>query len=229
MEGLPQPEAQDKVTNPKIKVLAYNNCSNLQRTYNQWYTAAPPLHSCNAGVGPSDYFARTVAAANPDKTIGIVPCGIAGVDIAFFQKGVTSTRRGEFQIPPDNHWGGAYEWMMTRAVLAQQVGVIKGIIFHQGESDTGQSAWVGKVKGIVENLRADLNLGNVPFLAGELYYNGCCSSHNPLVNQLPSQITNAFVISASGLNGVDQYHFDLPGQRTFGTRYGEKMLDAFGQ
>jgi hypothetical protein len=228
MEGMPQPEAQDRVENTRVKVLAYDNCSNLGRTVDQWYTASPPLHSCYAGVGPGDYFAKRLAAAFPTKTIGLVPCGIAGVDIDFFRKNVVSARRGEFRIPPDNHWAGAYEWVIERARLAQRSGVIRGMLFHQGESDNGNSQWLGKVQSMVNDLRADLGIGNVPFLAGELLYGGCCAGHNTLVNQLPSQITNAFAISASGLAGSDQAHFDLAGQRTFGTRYGDKMVEVGG-
>jgi hypothetical protein len=226
MEGQPQPQAEDETTDERVKVLAFDNCPNLGRTYNEWTTASPPLHSCYAGVGPGDYFAKTLAAAYPDKTIGLVPCGLSGVDIDFFRKGVVSARRGEFRIPPDNHWEGAYEWVLERARLAQQSGVIRGIIFHQGESDTGQTVWVDKVKGMVTDLRTDLGIGDVPFLAGELLYGGCCSSHNPIINQLPSQITNAFVISANGLVGADTAHFDLAGQRELGARYGTKMLEV---
>jgi hypothetical protein len=226
MEGTPAPQAQDRETNPRVRVLAYDNCSGLGRTYNQWYTASPPLHNCGLGVGPGDYFGKALAAQYPTKTIALVPCAIAGVDIDFFRKNVVSARRNEFRIPPDNHWSGAYEWVIERARLAQQTGVIRGILFHQGESDNGNSQWVGKVRGMVTDLRTDLGLGDVPFLAGELLYTGCCSGHNSLVGQLPGQITNAHVISASGLAGADQYHFDLAGQRTFGARYGTKMIEV---
>jgi hypothetical protein len=225
MEGQPQPEAEDRTTDERVKVLAYDNCPNLSRTYNEWYTAAPPLHSCYAGVGPGDYFGKSLAAAYPNRTIGLVPCAISGVDIAFFRKCVTSTRRAEFRIPPDNHRGGAYEWVIERARLAQRSGVIRGIIFHQGESDTGRVAWVGEVKGMVADLRADLGLGDVPFIAGEVLYGGCCASHNPLINRLPDEIANSAVVSASGLTGTDEAHFDLPGQREFGARYGQKMIE----
>jgi len=237
MEGVPQPEAQDRVENPRVKVMAYDNCANLGRVYNQWYTASPPLHSCGLGVGPADYFAKTLAAALPENvTIGIVPNAISGVDIDFFRKGVRSARRGEFRIPPDNARDSAYDMIIERARLAQQVGVIKGIIFHQGESDSGspnRDQWVGKLQEIIADLHADLNLGNdVPFLAGELLYNaqgGCCGdSLNPLVNSLPNVINNAFAVSSNGLVNIDQYHFDLPSQRTFGQRYGQIMLQALG-
>ncbi|WP_438028219.1 sialate O-acetylesterase [Sorangium sp. So ce233] len=228
MEGVPKPEAQDKVENPRVKVLAYDNCTNLGRTYNEWYTASPPLHVCNGGVGPGDYFAKTLAEAYPTATIWLVPNAIAGVDIDFFRKGVRSSRRGEFRIPPDNHWNGAYEWVIERARLGQEKGPIRGIIFHQGESDSGQAVWLDKVSGMVSDLRADLGLGEVPFIAGELLYSGCCSGHNTIVNQIPSRIPNSFVISANGLAAMDQYHFNLAAQRTFGQRYGEKMIEALG-
>lgn len=229
MEGKPPPEAEDRALEPRVKVLQYDDCPNFARKYDQWYTAIPPLHSCFMGVGPGDYFGKTLATAYPEATIGLVPCGIAGVDIDFFRKGVVSGRRSEFKIPPDNHWDGAYDWVLERARLAQKSGKIRGIIFHQGESDTGQAVWVDKVKEMVSDLRADLELGDVPFLAGELLYGGCCDSHNPIINMLPAQISNSFVISAEGLTGVDDAHFDLPSQRELGARYGNKMLEALAK
>jgi hypothetical protein len=225
MEGQPKAQAEDLTEDPRVKVLAYDNCPNLGRTYNEWYTAKPPLHSCYAGLGPGDGFGKALAAAYPRATIGLVPCAISGVDIDFFRKDVTSARRAEFRIPPDNQWGGAYEWVIQRARLAQQSGAIRGIIFHQGESDTGQAVWVDKVNGMLTDLRADLGLGDVPFLAGELLYGGCCSSHNPIINRIPMQITNGHVISANGLLGSDTAHFDLAGQRELGARYGQRMIE----
>ena len=228
MEGVPPPQEQDRAQDPRIKVLAYDNCPGLGRVYNQWYTASPPLHSCGFGVGPGDSFAKAMAQALPDATIGLVPTAIAGVDIDFFRKGVVSKRRKEFRIPPDNQRSGAYDFVIERARVAQQVGVIRGILFHQGESDNGNGAWLGKVKGMVDDLRTDLGLGEAPFLAGETLYSGCCSAHNALVRQLPNEISNAFVISADGLGAFDQYHFDLAGQRELGRRYAQTMLRALG-
>lgn len=226
MVGQPRPEAQDRVEDPRVRVLAYEDCWSLGRTYNHWYPAKAPLHDCGAGVGPGDYFARTLAKAYPDATIGLVPLAISGVDIDFFVKGAISARRSEFKIPPDNHWSGAYDWVIERARLAQRSGVIRGIIFHQGESDTGSPKWVGKVQGLVADLRRDLGLGEVPFVAGELLYTGCCGKwHNPLIAELPQKISNARVVSAEGLAGTDAAHFDLLSQRTFGARYGAAMLE----
>ena len=225
MEGVPLPEAIDRVEDPRIEVLGYTNCG--ARQYNQWYVASPPLHSCYLGVGPGDYFAKAMAAAWPDAEIGLVPAAISGVDIDFFRKGVTSLRRAEFSIPPDNARDSAYDMLLEKAQLAQERGTIRGILFHQGESDTGNTEWLSDIAEIVEDLRADLGLGeDVPFIAGELLYTGCCAGQNSRLSQLPSNVPNAHIVSASGLAGVDAFHFDLPGQRELGARYAAAMLEA---
>jgi hypothetical protein len=224
MEGQPQPQAQDREQNPRIKVLAYDDCASVNREYGTWYTASPPLHSCGGGVGPGDYFAKTLIESLPaDYTIGLVPCAVNGAPIDLFRKGVPRTG---YVLPPDDHWATGYEWIISRAREAQKTGEIRGILFHQGESDNGQSAWVGKVQGLVNDLTTDLSLGDVPFLAGELYHDGCCAGHNALVQQLTTSLPNAYTISASGLTGSDIYHFDLASQRQLGTRYGEAMREA---
>ncbi len=226
MEGAPRPESTDLSQNPRIKVLAYTNAPRLKRIYNEWAIAVPPLHSTYQGLGPGDNFAKTVLAAMPaNVTIGLVPCGINGVDIDFFLKGVVSKRRKEFQIPPDNHWDGAYEWVISRAKIAQKYGVIKGILFHQGESDAGQRIWLDKVNTMVSDLRKDLNIPDAPILIGELLYTGPCSGHNQVIKDVPTKLKNAYVISAKGLKGQDQFHFDLAGQRELGKRYGDKMIE----
>jgi hypothetical protein len=226
MAGAPSPAAEDQVEDPRVQVLAYQDCPNLGRKYNQWYPARAPLHDCHGGVGPGDYFGKALAKAYPDATIGLVPLAISGVDIDFFMKGVVSKRRGEFRIPPDNHWSGAYEWCLERARLAARAGTIRGIIFHQGESDTGDATWVGKVDQLVTDLRADLALGEAPFVAGELLHSGCCGKwHNPLIQRLPQTIAGARVVSTVDLSGMDEAHFDLPGQRELGARYAAAMLE----
>lgn len=227
MEGAAAAEAVDKDVNEHVFVLGYDDRC-LDRKWNEWSVAHPPLHRCFAGLGPGDWFGKAMAETWTGAQIGLVPVAISGVDIDFFRKGVVSKRRKEFQIPPDNKRDGAYDLIIERAKVAQQHGRIRGILFHQGESDTGQSVWLDKVAEIVADLRKDLELeaADVPFIAGELPYGGCCSSHNPIVNQLPSRIPNAHVVSAEGLKLKDRFHFDAAGQREMGKRYAAALLHA---
>ncbi|MFZ5895422.1 MAG: sialate O-acetylesterase [Myxococcota bacterium] len=218
MAGYPKAQAADQVEDARIRVLGFDNCTATGRQTDKWDTAAPPLHECwNGAIGPGDWFAKTLLASIPSgDSIGLVPCAISGEKIETFMK----------------VGGNKYSWIVQRAKLAQQAGgVIEGILFHQGESNCGDSAWPGKVNTLITDLRADLGLGMVPFLAGELAHSGNCANHNPLVNKLPSVVSNAYVVSASGL-AVDaadtqwNVHFDHDAQVTFGKRYAQKMIEA---
>lgn len=117
------------------------------------------------------------------------------------------------------------------ARIAQKKGVIKGILLHQGESNSSDPEWPNKVKAIYDNLMKDLNLNpkDVPLLAGELKSkeeHGVCYAFNStiLVN-LPKVLPNSFIISSAGVKGSpDQFHFSDAGMRELGRRYAEQML-----
>jgi arabinoxylan arabinofuranohydrolase len=220
MAGYALAQAADKMEDPRVLVLGYDNNSTLGRVTDQWDVACPPLHAAWLdAIGPGDWFGKTVIQNVPaGDTIGLIPCAISGEKIETFMK-VGGTK---------------YSWIINRAKLAQQRGgVIEGILFHQGESNSGDTSWPGKVRTLVTDLRNDLNLGNVPFLAGELLYSGPCAGHNTLVNQLPSLITNCYVISANGLvqdPGDTTYHlhFSHDSSVEFGKRYAAKMIQVLG-
>lgn len=111
--------------------------------------------------------------------------------------------------------------------------VIEGVLFHQDESNNGDRSWPGRVTAQVTDLRNDLGLEDDPLLAGELLYSGSYTGHNTLVRQLPSTITNAFVIPANG-HTVDtsattyNLHFNHDSQVKFGKTCGDQMKKALG-
>jgi hypothetical protein len=211
MAGWARAESSDKVTNPRILSLGYDN--------NQWGVAVPPLHEAFQGaIGPGDWFAKTLINRLPENdTIGLIPCAISGEKIETFMK----------------NGGSKYNWIVSRAKSAQQRGgVIEGILLHQGESNNGQSDWPNKVSTLISDLKKDLGLGDVPVLAGELLYSGSCAGHNTQINRLPSMINNCYVISASGLSGdpsdVWGLHFNHDSTVELGKRYANKMIEVLG-
>lgn len=225
MAGSAAIEAQDRTENPRVKVLGMYDCAQTGRVYNEWAVATPPLHSCGGGLGPADSFGKAMAEAWPDSEIGLVPNAVPGVEIDYFGGGISNENPSYRALPED--WDNAFEMMVARSELAMQSGRVRGILFHQGESDCGQSAWVGKVATIVGNLKQRLSLGeDVPFIAGELPYSSQCQGHNPYVGQLPIQLPEAVVVSAEGLDIFDDYHFDSPSVRTFGQRYADAFLSV---
>jgi hypothetical protein len=231
MEGVGVIDPQDRVTNPRVRLMQDMTCSNLSRVYGSWYTAAPPLARCYGRLGIADYFGKTMAEKTPSHiTIGLAVAAYGGADIAFFQKGAPlgkAAKPGDVAADIPSQFTGGYEWLLDLGKKAQQSGVIKGFIFHQGEANSNDPNWKYKVQQVVNDLRADLGTGNVPFLAGELLYadyNSCCSIHNIEINKLPSLIPEAYVVSANGLPGQDIYHFNPASYREYGKRYAGKML-----
>ena len=120
---------------------------------------------------------------------------------------------------------------MNAAKKAQKSGVIKGILLHQGESDTGDQNWPNNVKIVYDRLLEELKLKeeDVPLLVGELVSNeegGLCYSHNKIIGTINNVIKNSFVISSEGCPSKnDGYHFNTEGYRILGKRYAETMYE----
>lgn len=241
MEGAAKFEAQDTLSvDERFRVLEAVNCKELNRTKGNWYTAVPPLTRCKTGLGPVDYFGRTLVANLPANVkIGVINVAVGGCKIELFDKdnyqSYTATAPDWMKGMLADYDGNPYARLVEMAKIAQKSGVIKGILMHQGESNTGDKTWPTKVKGVYENLLTDLNLKAefTPLLAGEVVnadQGGVCASMNPIIATLPETIPTAHVISSAGCpDGPDNLHFSAEGYRMLGKRYGEKMLSLLGK
>lgn len=235
-EGYPGIEEQDLgPVDKRFKMLAVVDFPELGREMGGWYAATPPLCRPHAGLCPADYFGRTLVAELPKNIkVGIINVSVGGCRIELFEKGSYASY---VETAPDwmkgmiaAYGGNPYQRLVDMARLGQKDGVIKGVLLHQGESNTNDQEWPGKVKGVYENLLKDLNLNaeDVPLLAGELMgadEGGACASMNAIIDALPKTIPTAHVISSKGCPGLpDHLHFTPEGYRILGKRYAETML-----
>lgn len=239
MEGNARFEPQDTSVDERFRVMEAVDCPNLGRTKGNWYTAVPPLCRCRTGLTPADYFGRTMVARLPKKIkVGVINVSIGGCKIELFDKdnyqSYVSTAPSWMLNMIKEYEGNPYQRLVEMARLAQKDGVIKGILLHQGESNTNDTLWTKKVKVVYDNLIKDLNLKakKVPLLAGELVHEdqgGACASMNKIIATLPQTIPNSYVISSKGCEKVkDNLHFSAPGYRKLGERYGVQMLSLLG-
>ena len=229
--GVPAESVDMEYVDPRFQVLA-TDATNANRTMGNWYPAYP----CIVGLGglcPIDYFGRSMVAALPaDYRVGVVAVAAGGLDIrAFFPD------TGEDYIIYKENPKVAkydcklYERLVDMAKIAQQSGVIKGILMHQGEANEGQEEWLEWVKYIYDRLISDLDLSaaEVPLLAGEVVgeaEGGTAYKHNTIIAKLPDVIPTAHVISSSGCPG--DLHFSALGYRILGKHYAIKMLELLG-
>ena len=171
--------------------------------------------------------------------VGIINVSVAGCKIELFDKDnykafVSTITEDWFKNIINEYGGNPYARLVQITKLAQKDGVIKGILLHQGESNTDDSQWPSKVKGIYNHLITDLGLDptKVPLLAGEVVnadQGGVCASMNSIIATLPKTLPNSYVISSSKVtDGADNLHFNSAGYREFGKRYATKMLSLMG-
>ena len=237
MEGNATPEAQDYENVPeRFQVMAAVNFSNPKREMGKWYTAVPPLCRQGTGLTPADYFGRTMCENLPEEVkIGVVHVAIGGTSIKGFMEELCgnyiSSEADWFKNIMANYDNNPFRRLVDVAKKAQQYGVIKGILMHQGETDGGMGNWTENVKKVYERLLSELNLSayNVPLLAGETVQSeegGYCGGFNSVIATLPNVIPTAHVISSKGCKQKgDGLHFTAEGYRIIGKRYAEKMLE----
>ncbi len=206
-------EAQDRAEVPRILM--------LNKTL-EWVPAVDPLHFDKptiAGVGLGRTFAKTLAVENPAVSIGLIPCAFGGTSLDQWKRG-----------------GELYKSALERTRHAMKSGRLRGILWHQGESDSGKEetakSYGARFAGFIRNLRDDLNAPDVPVVVGQL---GVFHSSNfsALVNEQLALVSlnvphAAFVSSAGLVHKGDNVHFDAASQREFGRRYAHVFLSLDG-
>jgi hypothetical protein len=181
---------------------------------NEWETARNPLNRFSTirkglemqKLNPGYSFAKAMGKANPKAMIGLVVNAKGGSSI--------------------EQWGTDkkfYQDIIQRAKAAQKTGTLKGILWHQGESNSNQpEAYLTLLKALVENLRNDLGTPKLPFVAGEIKEG---EKINAEIAKLTGAVPHTGVASSKGLKTMDRWHFDAPSMITLGERYASEMLD----
>lgn len=211
--GIVEPE--DQQTHPRVQMLDKNN---------QWKPARDPMHFDKpiAGVGPGLTFGKFMADADTKITIGLVPSAAGGSSIDAWKTGGYHDQTKSYP----------YDEALKRARIAMQTGQLKGIIWHQGESDSepGKAEmYAKKLKELITIMRKELNAPDLPVVVATLpdfYANRVpeAAKVNQALQELPAQMPHTACISTADLTHKgDTIHFDSPSARELGRRYAKAM------
>jgi hypothetical protein len=189
----------------------------------RWITAEEPLHTDKpeiAGVGLGMSFAVELVKRAHFTSVGLVPCAVGGT--------------------PLSRWmprADLYESAVSVAQHALSDGTLRGILWHQGEGDSGNAddgdSYGHRFHQMINALRLQLTDENVPVITGELgpflerHANcGFFKVVNQQLQELAGRLPAYGCASAKGLtdNG-DSLHFNSESLREFGRRYANKYLD----
>lgn len=151
--------------------------------------------------------------------VGLIPCADGGTSLDQWKSG---------SVLFDN---ACYS-----AELASRSSEIKGILWHQGESDCDESlypTYAERLSIMIDALRKKLGMGDIPFIMGGLgdFLADCTLSDkfknyahvNEALRLVANDKINCGFASARGLgSNPDRLHFNAPALREFGARYYEE-------
>ena len=160
------------------------------------------------GISPAHSFAKKIAAENSDITVGIVSNARGGTSIDEWMKGAES---------------GYYEQTVARARKAMRFGTLKGILWHQGESNQSTAGtYISKLSILINDLRNDLGIEELPFVAGQILPSG--TVFNNMIVTLPEAVSYTACVTSEGTTDIgDGAHFDNASAKLMGERYAEKI------
>lgn len=239
MEGNARIEAQDRQgINTRFRMMAAVDMENTGRKMYNWYAAVPPLCRAWTGLTPADYFGRTLVEKLPDSIkVGVINVAVGGASIDLYDEDKTeayiSRQADWFKNFCKEYDNQPMRRLMECAKRAQKVGVIKGILLHQGCTDNNQQTWPIRVMVVYQRMLKELGLRaeDCPLIVGELMTQedgGCCYHHNAIIDRIHETIPTAYPVSSKGCPGrPDKLHFTAEGYRILGRRYAEVVYSVY--
>ena len=218
MAGRGAVEALDTALHPRVFAL---------RADMNWGPAVEPLHFDKpdiVGVGPGFAFGRAMAEADTSVLIGLIPAAVGGSSVRAWSPGAVHEQTNS--RPYDDALSRTFR------VLAQQGGELKGIIWHQGESDRNRvEGYEEELVALIKRFRKEFKNDSLPFVAAPLaaYYTDQeegAKAVNEVIQRLPLLMPHLAVVSADGLEEKgDGVHLGSASSRELGRRYAEAMTE----
>lgn len=218
MAGRGKVEAIDTLTHPRVLM--------LDKAEN-WVLAKDPMHFDKpaAGTGLGLTFGKVMANENTNIRIGLIPTAVGGSSINYWFADSLFQQTNTYP----------YDDMIRRAKKAMETGTLKGIIWHQGESDSNSeqavTEYAEKFQAMMAALKSDLGIESIPIVVGEIGYffypkASYAEKMNGVIRQIAESDRCIGVVSAAGLTHKgDSTHFDSNSYHALGMRYAAKMLE----
>ena len=214
--GIVEPE--DTVSNKRI--LSFNRDGHI-------IIAKEPLHFYEferTGLDCGLSFAKTLIKKLPDSiSILMIPTAVGGSSIS--------------QWLNDSLYRNVklFSNLLAKIEVGKQTGVIKAILWHQGESDANEKNiphYKQRLGLLFSKFRTAVGNNEMPVLIGELGSFSEDPANFSLINKAiqgyAAEDKNSHVISTKDLKDKgDHLHFDSKGQRTMGRRFAKEYLETF--
>jgi hypothetical protein len=176
-----------------------------------WWIAREPMHSGGSGIGPGISFAKSMfPSVDPASVIGLIPCAVGGSPLRRWVKG-----------------GDLYQAALNRAKKAASAGRLKGILWHQGETDSENPAdaqsYETRLTQMFKDIRSDLGQPDLPIVVGQLgefVQARYVDIVRIALTHLPANLPRVGFADSKGLGHKgDSLHFSAEAEQEMGRRY----------
>ena len=185
---------------------------------------ARPTKLPSGTFGPELAFGRAMADRMPGKKIALIK----------YTEGGTSLQKDWNPDVKDRLYAAFLDFTEKSLKKLTDQGhtfTIRGLIWHQGESDAAMSAedYQKLLTGFIGQVRADLKTPDMPFGIGEVFDNGKRDSIRTAQKKTAEAVKGAFFVPADKLKTFDGgTHFDADSQIELGDSFAKGMAAAIG-
>lgn len=215
----------------KEHIIFYHNSN---ATTPEWEALAPgystgkkPTTVPQGGFGIEVSFGPALAEAMPGAKVAIIKSALGGTDLGFRWNPQTDANGAKAQRPGPCYRTALDAVNMAIAKLPPGEHRLRGILWHQGESDAGNRNYDKLLAKLITRLREDLKAPELPFVFGGLRP-GIGSKWNGVAANATTLVKNAAFVSSDELDG-DSLHFNSAALVTFGKRYAESIAPLLKQ
>lgn len=226
-----------KWAKPQEDVLIAYSCSKLRgpalesggfKPLRPGWSVAPgknrPTELPSGTFGPDVSFGRGLADRLPGKRVALIK----------FAEGGTSLQKDWNPEVKDRLYDAFRAFTAKSLKDLKDRGhtyAVRGMIWHQGESDAGLSTeeYQKLLAAFIARCRTDWAVPELPFGIGAVYDNGQRDTIRAAQKATATAIKGAFFVSAEGLKTSDKgTHFDAASQIELGQRFAAGMAQAMG-
>jgi hypothetical protein len=218
MAGRGLVEPQDTIPDRRIFTINKNGDIIIAKEPLHFYE--PTLTGLDCGLS----FAKALIRQIPDSiSVLLIPCAVGGSSVSQWSGDITYR---EVKLLTN---------FKEKAGIGMRYGQIKGILWHQGESDTNpvdMPLYKSRISQLFGEFRRITGNNQLPVLIGEL---GSYSENNELWQGINGQIRAYIssdpysrIIYTSDLKEKgDRIHFNSEGQRIMGERFASEFIKSF--
>ena len=219
MAGRAFVEPQDTISDAQI--ISINKENRLIMAKEPLHFYQPKLTGLDCGMS---FARRLIPHLDKNTVVLLLPCAVGGSSIDFWLN--------------DSIFNGVHlkSNFMEKVELAKKYGTLKGILWHQGESDAFEDkipVYKSKLNELFTFFRKYAGKDSLPIIMGELgtypvqeKMKKNWGSINEILHHVASSDKHWSLVGTGDLKPKeDNIHFDSPSQRILGQRYADAYLE----